>query len=195
MFILTRDNIHSPSLADLVNNIAASLLSIPLVFLLYDYSNYRISRRVNETLADTMRDKVNSIMLNLIVVLRQMMNVRARLTLENLNKMLTWRPGEISRRLRVTPAHIDALGTIHTDLDNLLYRGGQGNILPGDDIQILAVLARELSHLINENKFRGNKHLTAKYMSNVMSHITDWLDSDAASALHLDDAPSPVAQK
>ena len=37
LFVLTKDNIHNPSVADLIDNIAASLLSIPVVFLLYDY--------------------------------------------------------------------------------------------------------------------------------------------------------------
>ena len=41
LFIVTKDDIHDPSVTDLINNIAASLLSIPLVFLLYDYSNYQ----------------------------------------------------------------------------------------------------------------------------------------------------------
>ncbi len=49
LFIVTKDEITDPSLADLVTNIAASLLSIPLVFLLYDYSNYRIQKQIKHT--------------------------------------------------------------------------------------------------------------------------------------------------
>ncbi len=46
LFLLTKDEIADPSLADLITNMAASLLSIPLVFLLYDYSNYLINRHL-----------------------------------------------------------------------------------------------------------------------------------------------------
>lgn len=48
LYLLTADNIKNPNLADLINNIAASLLAIPLVFLLYDYSNYRVSRQLKK---------------------------------------------------------------------------------------------------------------------------------------------------
>lgn len=48
LYLLTKDEISDPSLADLVTNMAASLLSIPLVFLLYDYSNYLIDRRLSK---------------------------------------------------------------------------------------------------------------------------------------------------
>ncbi len=48
LYLVTKDEIHDPSLADLVTNIAASLLSIPLVFLLYDYSNYWVNRKLKE---------------------------------------------------------------------------------------------------------------------------------------------------
>ena len=41
LFIVTKDEVHNPNVTDLINNISASLLSIPLVFLLYDYTNYR----------------------------------------------------------------------------------------------------------------------------------------------------------
>ena len=59
MFIVTKDDIHDPNMTDLINNIAASLLSIPLVFLLYDYSNYRVSKQLQKTMADSVGDKIN----------------------------------------------------------------------------------------------------------------------------------------
>ncbi len=48
LFLLTKDEISDPSLAALVTNMAASLLSIPLVFLLYDYSNYKIAKKLKQ---------------------------------------------------------------------------------------------------------------------------------------------------
>ncbi len=46
LFLSTKDSIVNQSLAALITNMAASLLSIPLVFLLYDYSNFLINRRL-----------------------------------------------------------------------------------------------------------------------------------------------------
>lgn len=188
------DNAPNANIRDLVINVSASLLSIPLVFLLYDYMNYRVSTQMKRTLVNTMSDKINTLMLNLIVALRESMGVRTKLNLDSLNKMLTWRAGEISRRLKLTTRIIDNLHTYHNDLDTLLYRNGQTNVLDSDQTQILSALARDISRLINENKFHKRRRISAKYIENIMSHILDWLDVDSVSALnlahHISDDPS-----
>ena len=61
LFLISLDKVKDPNVSGLIDNIAASLLSIPLVFLLYDYTNYRISKQVNRTLATNITDKVNSL--------------------------------------------------------------------------------------------------------------------------------------
>ncbi len=179
------DNAPNANIRDLVINVSASLLSIPLVFLLYDYMNYRVSTQMKRTLVNTMSDKLNTLMLNLIVALRESMGVRTKLNLDSLNKMLTWRAGEISHRLKLTARIIDNLHTYHNDLDTLLYRNGQTNVLDSDQAQILSALARDISRLINENKFHKRRRISAKYIENIMSHILDWLDVDSVSALNL----------
>ena len=47
VFDISEDYLHDPSWIDLMNNVAASLLAIPLVFLFYDYSNFLITRRMH----------------------------------------------------------------------------------------------------------------------------------------------------
>ena len=59
LFLITVDNVRDPAVSDLMNNISASLLSIPIVFLLYDYSNYRVSKKLNQTLATSMSSRVS----------------------------------------------------------------------------------------------------------------------------------------
>lgn len=179
------DNAPNDNIRDLVINVSASLLSIPLVFLLYDYTNSRVANQMKKALENTISDKLNNIISNLILLLRESMNVKTKLTLENLNRMLIWRAPEISKRLNITNKTITKLHECHNDLDNLLYRNGQINILETEHIQILAAIARDITHIINENKFRRNKHMSAKYIENMMSRMLDWLDMDAITAMHL----------
>ncbi|MBO5705056.1 MAG: hypothetical protein J6R99_03505 [Alphaproteobacteria bacterium] len=179
------DNAPNDNIRDLVINVSASLLSIPLVFLLYDYTNSRINRQMRQHMASTVGDRLNSIMLNLISVLRDAMGVRSKLTVENLNRMLMWRVPEISRRLKVTLQVSSSLHECHQELDNLLYHNNQSGVLSPDQIQILSSLSRELTRLINENKFHKNRRISAKYTENIMSRILDWLDSDTVAAIML----------
>lgn len=179
------DNAPNANLQDLVINVSASLLSIPLVFLLYDYTNSRITNQMKQTMVTSMTDKLNVLMLNIIMLLRESMKVRTRLTTENLNRMLIWRAPEISRRVKITPKILDKLHEYHNELDTQLFRNAQTHVLTTEQTQILAGLVRDITHLINESKFRNNKHINAKYIESVMGRILDWLDSDSVAAMNL----------
>ena len=179
------DNAPNANLQDLVINVSASLLSIPLVFLLYDYTNSRITNQMKQTMVTSMTDKLNVLMLNIIMLLRESMKVRTRLTTENLNRMLIWRATEISRRVKITPKILDKLHEYHNELDTQLFRNAQTHVLTTEQTQILAGLVRDITHLINESKFRNNKHINAKYIESVMGRILDWLDSDSVAAMNL----------
>lgn len=179
------DNAPNDNIRDLVINVSASLLSIPLVFLLYDYTNSRVANQMKRNLANSMTDKLNVLMLNIIGLLRDSMGVRSKLNTENLNRMLIWRAPEISRRLKLTPRTLERLHEYHNELDTLLYRDSQNSVLTSDQSQILSLLARDMTRLINENKFRHNRHLSAKYMESMMGRILDWLDSDSIAAMNL----------
>lgn len=179
------DNAPNANIRDLVINVSASLLSIPLVFLLYDYTNSRVARQMKKSVVHSMNDKLNSVLVNTILMLREAMGVRNKLSLEGLNRMLVWRAPEIARRLNITPRVLDSLYSCHNDLDTLLFRNSQTNTLTPDQVQILSSIAREMAHLINETKFHKNRHVSAKYVENIMGHILDWLDADSVAALNL----------
>lgn len=188
------DNAPNENLRDLIINVSASLLSIPLVFLLYDYTNSRVNRQMKKHLANSLSDRLNSLILNLILLLREILSVRGKLTVSGVNKMLMWRAPEISHRLKLSASDLDKLREYHNDLDTLLYRNGQGDVLTSEQIQILSLLLRSITHLINENKYRRNRHLSAKYIENIMSQILDWLDVDKVAALSLQNHLSPSPQ-
>lgn len=190
------DNAPNDNLRDLIINVSASLLSIPLVFLLYDYTNSRVSNQMKKSIANSMSDKLNDVLVNTILMLRDAMGVRNKLDTENLNRMLVWRVPEISRRLNITPRVLDKLHTCHNDLDTLLFRNSQTNTLTPDQTQILSSMARNMAHLINESKFHKNRRVSAKYIENIMSQILDWLDADSVAALNLAKHLSPdVSEK
>ena len=184
LFIVTKDDIHNPNVTDLINNISASLLSIPLVFLLYDYSNYLVSRRLKKTLADNMGDKISVLLLNLTIIIRQIIGARGKLTFASLNNMGDFSISHIAAHLKITPSAMNGLRQCRDNLDNLIYHNANANVLSADEIQSLSALMREISQLINEHSFRKNHHVAAKYIKNIIGHITDWMDADAFASMH-----------
>ena len=186
LFIVTKDDVHDPNVTDLINNIAASLLSIPLVFLLYDYSNYRVSKQLKKTMADSVGDKINIILLRLTIIIREIIGARGKLTFASLNNMGDLGTSYIAARLKITPNTLNRLHAVHDELHNFIYNGANANVLSGDQIQSLSILMHEISQLINEHEFRRNRRVAARYIKNIIGHITDWMDSDAFASLHFD---------
>ena len=179
------DNAPNDNIRDLVINVSASLLSIPLVFLLYDYTNSRVANQMKKSIANSMNDKLNAVLVNTILTLREALGWHSKITVDNVNRMLTLRLADIVRRLNMTPRVLDGLHACHNDLDTLLYRNSQTNVLTPDQTQILSSMARNMAHLINESKFHKNQHTSAKYIEHIMGQILDWLDADSVAALNL----------
>lgn len=184
LFLVTVDNIKNPSVADLITNIAASLLSIPIVFLLYDYSNYRISRKLNQTLASSMSSRITALMLGLVMTLRVIAGIRGKLTLGSLNKMRDISPRRIASKIKMPPALQQKLAAYHTDLGDVIYKYGKNNILDTASMQNLTGITLDLLHMLNEYEFRKDRHAVAKNMVDIFGRIADWMDSDAGAAMN-----------
>jgi len=182
LFLVTKDNVHNPDWVDLINNIAASLLSIPLVFLLYDYSNYRISRKLNKAMSNTTHDRIDVTLINIVVVLRQMMDMRGKITLSALNKMGDLRMGQIASRIKLRPTHIQTLITLHHELDELIFRNSGGDILSVIQIQSLTNLTHNVQRLINVHRFHQGNRVAAGYAEKIIGFVIDWMDADASIA-------------
>lgn len=200
LFTVALDNINDPVLADLISNISASLLAIPIVFLLYDYTNYRISRRLHENMAGNMDEKINVLVLHIVLVLRKALGLRGDATLLKINSMQMLREHQIAEKLRLRTEHVNLLHQYYGELENIIYRYGRENIMSDEHMHLLSEMTREISHLVNEHHLRGNRKIVAKHIKNIIDKIIDWLDSGAAIAMKFEqlldaaskpDSPSP----
>ena len=183
MFTVALDSVNDPVLADLISNISASLLAIPIVFLLYDYTNYRISRRLHENMAGNMDEKVNVLVLHIVLVLRKALGLRGNTTLTKINSMQMLHEHQIAAKMQIRADYIVLLHQYYVELENLIYRYGRENVLDIDQLRLLNEITREISHLVNEHSLRGNRKMIAKHIKNLIEKIIDWLDSGAAIAM------------
>ncbi len=183
LFLISLDKVRDPNVSGLIDNIAASLLSIPLVFLLYDYTNYRISRQVNRSLASNISDKLNSVILNMVFFLRHSLGLKVNVRLEAFNKLQDWSLKKISSRLKITRSEINNLRAYRYEIDEIIYHASKGNVLTGEQEQILSSLSREISHLMTEHNFRRDKTIVAKHVKNIISKIVEWQDVTASEPI------------
>lgn len=194
LFLISLDNVRNPNVSGLIDNIAASLLSIPLVFLLYDYTNYRISRQVNRSLASNISDKVNSVILNIVVFLRHSLGLKVNVHLETFNKLQDWSVKKISERLKITRSEMNNLRAYRYEIDEIIYRASKGSVLTSEQEQILSSLSREILHLMTEHNFHRDKTIVAKHVKNIILRIIEWQDSSATMSTGLEkDVPEESA--
>lgn len=179
LFSISMDNVKDPALEALISNISASLLAIPLVFLLYDYTNTRVSRRLQATLRTSVQDKTNTIVLHLILVLRRMVKMRGRITRTNIGNLADLSERQILRRLNLRTDYVETLHQYYQDLENLVLGYGKENVFTPEQLRLLSDLARNISHIISVRRLGGNKRVIARHIKNIGNEISDWLDSSS----------------
>ena len=179
LFSISLDNVHDPAVEALISNISASLLAIPLVFLLYDYTTKRVSRRLQETLVAGMNDKINTIVLHLVLILRKMLKMRGRLRHGGIISMRNWTEGRIAREMQIRKEYIDLLRQYYEELENLIIGFGKENAMSPEQVTLMSALARDMSRLVAMHRLGGNRRIVARHIKNIIGEINDWLDSGA----------------
>ena len=167
VFDFAQKYLRDPSWIDLMNNVAASLLAIPLVFLFYDYSNYLVTRRMNK---HNQAKLVNILDDCLLKILAQMKNIIGLKHIEvpmqdiNLNY----------KKLDLNPKYLRAIKNQLNDLEDILYKSDKISVLDPQHTQILSFVAQEINQILNECKFHNSAREIARYIETTLSIIDDW---------------------
>ncbi len=167
VFDISQDYLHDAGWIDLMDNVAASLLAIPLVFLFYDYSNFLITRRVHKHQHTTL---INTLDDYLFKILAQMKNIigltRIEVPMQDIN--LNY------KKLALEPRYLRAIRIQLNNLEDLLYKSDKIEVLEPQHTQILSFIAQELNQILNECKYHNSPKEIARYIETTLSMIDDW---------------------
>ncbi len=170
VFDISQKYLHSPGWIDLMDNVAASLLAIPLVFLFYDYSNFLITRRVHKHQHMTL---INTLDNYLFRILAQMKNIigldRIEVPMQDIN--LNY------KKLNLDVRYLRAIRKQLNLLEDLLYKSDKIEVLDPQHTQILSFIAQELNQILNECKYHNSPREIARYIETTLSMIDDWFYS------------------
>ena len=157
VFDISQDYLHNPGWIDLMDNVAASLLAIPLVFLFYDYSNFLITRRVHKHQHTTV---INTLDDFLFKILAQMKNIigleHIEVPMQDIN--LNY------KKLDLNPRYLRAIRKQLNLLEDLLYKSDKIEVLDPQHTQILSFIAQELNQILNECKYHNSPKEIARYI-------------------------------
>lgn len=170
VFYFSQKYVHSAGWIDLMDNVAASLLAIPLVFLFYDYSNFLVTRRVHKHQNASL---INTIDSHLFKILAQMKNIiglpRIEVPMQDLN--LNY------KKLNLDKKYIRAIRKQLNQMEDLLYKSDKIDVLDSQHTQILSFITQELNQILNECKFHNSPREIARYIETTLSMIDDWFSA------------------
>ena len=167
VFDFSQDYLHNPNWIDLMNNVSASLLAIPLVFLFYDYSNYIITRRMHKHQNMKVINMLDGYLLKILSELKNVIGLkRLEVPMQDIN--LNY------KKLNLDAKYLRAIGKQLDELENLLYKSDKIEALDPQHTQILSFVAQELNQILNECKYHNSPREIARYIETTLSMIDDW---------------------
>ena len=167
VFDFSQDYLHDPNWIDLMNNVAASLLAIPLVFLFYDYSNYLVTLRMNKHQHAKLINMLDDCLLKILAQMKNIIGLkRIEVPMQDIN--LNY------KKLNLDARYLRAIKNQLNGLEDILYKSDKISVLDPQHTQILSFIAQELNQILNECKYNNSLRELARYIETTLSIIDDW---------------------
>ena len=167
VFDLSKDYLHDPNWIDLMNNVAASLLAIPLVFLFYDYSNFLITRRMHKHQHIAVINILDGYLLKNLSEMKNIIGLKhIEVPMQDIN--LNY------KKLNLDAKYIRSIQKQLDNLEDLLYKSDKIEVLDPQHTQVLSFIAQELNQILNECKYHNSPKEIARYIETTLSMIDDW---------------------
>ena len=170
VFDFSQQYLHDPGWIDLMDNVAASLLAIPLVFLFYDYSNYLVTRRVHRHQHTNVINALDGYLFKILAHLKNIIGLpRIEVPMQDIN--LNY------KKLNLDKKYIRGLRKQLNLLEDMLYKSDKIEVLDPQHTQILSFITQELNQILNEVKYNNSQREIARYLETTLSMIDDWFYS------------------
>ncbi len=167
VFDFSQKYLHDAGWIDLMDNVAASLLAIPLVFLFYDYSNFLVTRRVHKHQHTNLINSLDDILFKILAQMKNIIGLtRIEVPMQDIN--LNY------KKLNLDVKYLRAIRKQLNNLEDLLYKSDKIEVLDPQHTQILSFIAQELNQILNECKYHNSPKEIARYIETTLSMIDDW---------------------
>jgi len=167
VFDFSQQYLHDPGWIDLADNVAASLLAIPLVFLFYDYSNFLITRRMKKHQHTYIINTLDTILFKILAQMKNIIRLpRIEVPMQDLN--LNY------KKLDLNVKYLRSIRKQLNQLEDLLYKSDKIEVLDPQHTQILSFITQEINQILNECKYHNSQREIARYIETTLSMIDDW---------------------
>lgn len=191
LYIVTDKFVSDVGLNNLLINVAAGLVSIPLVFIFYDVINKITSQKLHNSLFESVTIEINSQLIELIKELALLMDEKEPENMSSLEDFLSLEQSDILKSLKLGKVDIKKLEAIKQELVLEIHKPTSFDILSEKQISSILNIVKEITFLIKNidqsNTAKGNtkhKKIIALNVEYILINLTTWIESGTKDAFH-----------
>ena len=188
LYVLTDKYITDNGLNNLLINVASGLVSIPLVFIFYDVINQITSRKLHNTLFESVSVDINNQLTLLINIICELLQMEPPKNISELDDFLELENNEIYQKLNLIKADSDPLRDIKKELTNIIHKPVTFEILSEKQIAALLNIVKEITFLIknlNSTPDKKGKHkkIISLNLEYIIENMMVWIENGKKEAL------------
>lgn len=178
LFFIGINFIDNSAWRSLTTSLAGTLLGIPVVFLVFHSTDYYTKKELNKKLVQNLIDKANKTIDQVLKVMWNAISVTDKINRRSIRKTASIDVKNIQAKLKITGRELQKMKQIKKDMDELEYSATRLAILSDNQTSTIVSMAQELTHLINDREFHGNKKSQAISVQKILVLGSDWYDSN-----------------
>lgn len=190
MYIVTVKLIKDSGLNNLLINIASGLISIPLVFIFYDVINIITSRKLHNSIFESVTFEINTQLFELIRFICSLLQISVPENTSDLDDFLELDNNEILHKLTLTNTQIQTLEEIKKQLLTIIHKQTTLEILSEQQISAILSIIKAITYLIKDLKQKESikpsklKKNCVQNIIYIIDNLTAWIENGQKDAFH-----------
>ncbi len=191
LYVVTDRFITNTGLNNLLINVSAGLVSIPLVFIFYDVINKITSQKLHNSLFESVTIEINTQLIELIKELALLTGEKEPIDMDQIEDFLSLEQSDIFKSLKLDKVDIKQLENIKHQLAMEIHKPTSFDILSEKQISAILNIVKEITFLVKNidqsnlaKKSVKHKKIIALNVEYIFINLTTWIESGKKDAFH-----------
>lgn len=186
VYIAAIYTVKDVNFSGLLLNIAAGLLSIPMIFISYELIGDIVSKDIKDSVLQNLLFEINYVIIDLIKTSKEMLGLEEPLDKESLERLLGKSKRSIALSLKIKDTSLETLQEIKDKLFKLTHNNTNIGVLSDAQIQSLMMIAKRVIILSGDIAHMQGKERTRTIDDNfydMLQEISRWVDLGEEDAI------------
>lgn len=175
IFIIAEFHVNHVGFTSLVIGVASGLLSIPIIFICYEFVNNFTKKKINRAILEHVIYEVNDSIIMIILCLKRLINFEEKITKDNIAYFLVELKSKDPLEMSLDASIPKMLEKHKAVLLDLMYKGNAFNIIPNAQVENILNLTKLLGVISREVESAKNNKILKTSISALVDRIENWV--------------------